>query len=263
MPGPLITLLTDFGTRDHYVASMKGAILSINPTVRIVDISHQIAPFQILEAAYTLSQAWLNFPTGTIHIVVVDPGVGSTRRPILVKAAGHIFIGPDNGVFSLVLDRLPEYAATEITNPRYFARQPGRTFHGRDIFAPVATHLSAGAAIQEIGKRINDLHFLDSIRPLELSPRHWTGMILSVDRYGNLITNFPSDEFPITPEKSYVLKLGGSSVCRHHPYYDAAAPGTPFMIHGSSGYLEVSLNQADAAAQLGIEAGRTVELRLL
>ncbi len=261
MHGPLITLLTDFGTRDHYVAAMKGVILAINPLARIVDISHHIAPFQILEAAYTLSQAWHNFPDGTIHVAVVDPGVGSSRRPIVVRAGGHLFIGPDNGIFSLVLDSLGEYAASEITNPRYTAPNPGSTFHGRDIFAPIAAHVSTGVVYSEAGAPINDVRFLKSLRPLEISPLHWAGIVLHIDRFGNLITNFPSDKFPVKSDKSYVLLVGGIPVSQYHHYYGAAEPGIPFLIHGSSGYLEVSINQADAAATLGARAGQSLELR--
>jgi S-adenosylmethionine hydrolase len=261
MPGPIITLLTDFGTRDHYVASMKGAILAINPAANIVDISHDIAPFQILEAAYTLSQAWHNFPAGTIHVAVVDPGVGSSRRPIVVHAGGHFFIGPDNGIFSLVLDRLGEYAAHEITNTRYMASNPSRTFHGRDIFTPVAAHISTSVVISRFGASIEDLTFIKSVHPLEIAPLKWEGIVLHVDRYGTFITNLPSDKFPVNSDKSYCLAVGGVSVSQYFHYYDAAAPGVPFLIHGSSGYLEVSMNQGDAAAFLGVRPGQPFEIR--
>jgi S-adenosyl-L-methionine hydrolase (adenosine-forming) len=138
MPRPIITLLTDFGTADHYAAAMKGVMMCICPDAHLLDISHLVTPFAIPEAAYTLAQSWRLFPKGTIHVVVVDPGVGSARRPILAEAGGHLFVAPDNGVLSMVLGAVPEYTVREITASEYFRQPVSQTFHGRDIFAPVA-----------------------------------------------------------------------------------------------------------------------------
>src|SRR5258708_15348981 len=174
MLNPLVTLTTDFGNRDHFVGVMKGVILGIAPRARIVDISHEIAPFEIADGAFTIAQAWRYFPKSTIHVVVVDPGVGSARRPILAEAGGHFFIAPDNGVLSMVFDAAP-HKVRVISNPKFMRREISRTFHGRDVFAPAAAHLAKGAQPAAFGKLIHDYIRAGIAQPVRLGSASWRG----------------------------------------------------------------------------------------
>src|SRR5258706_11301544 len=189
MPNGLITLTTDFGQSDHFVGTMKGVILGIAPRARIVDITHEIAPYELNEAAFVIAQAWRYFPKGTIHVVVVDPGVGSSRRPILAEAGGQFFVAPDNGVLSMIFDAAP-HKVRMISNPKLMRREISRTFHGRDVFAPAAAHLAKGVRPAAFGKLINDYVRVWLSKPSECGPNKWRGTILKVDSFGNLITNF-------------------------------------------------------------------------
>src|SRR5580704_11403223 len=188
MPPPILTLTTDFGASDHYVGAMKGVILSICPHAQIVDICHDVTPFQIAEGAYVIAQAFECFPKKTVHVVVVDPGVGTARRPILVEAAGQFFIGPDNGVLSMVYSQ-QKHKVRLIENDTYFRQPVSATFHGRDIFAPVAAHLAAGVVPARMGKLIKDYLQPDFLNPQRTGERTWTGRILKIDRFGNIVTN--------------------------------------------------------------------------
>src|SRR5689334_23263200 len=190
---PLITLTTDFGTADHFVGTMKGVMLGIAPRARLVDITHDIGPFEVSEGAFTIAQAYSYFPKGTIHVVVVDPGVGSTRRPLLAQMGGQYFIAPDNGVLSMIFAR-EKSKVRHITTERYFLRPVSRTFHGRDIFAPVAAHLASGVPPARFGKLIDDCLRLTFERPNQTGKNAWSGSVLKVDRFGNLITNLHVDE---------------------------------------------------------------------
>ena len=259
MPRPIITLTTDFGTRDHFVAVMKAVILSIAPRVEIVDVTHEISPFAIPEAAFVVSQLYPYFPRRTVHVVVVDPGVGSERRPILVQAAGQFFVGPDNGVFSMIYAREP-YKARHLTASRYFRPTVSRTFHGRDIFAPVAAHLRLGVAPSKFGKLIRDPLHSDFYRPLRTGKRSWSGTVLKVDRFGNLITNFTLEEFPALRERPFEMNVGLLTINRLVGSFAEAVPGELALMPGSSGYLEVVSNQESAARKLGCAAGSPVEL---
>jgi len=261
MPRPIITLTTDFGFTDHFVGTMKGVILGILPTAEIVDISHGITPFEIPEAAFVISQAYPYFPKRTVHVVVVDPGVGSARRPILIEAAGQFFIGPDNGVFSMVCSR-ERHKARHITASRYFLPGVSHTFHGRDIFAPVAAHLRKGVAPSKFGKLIQD-HLRSSFeQPVRSGKRLWSGTVLKIDRFGNLITNFRLDEFPQLKERPFQMTAGLVTVERLVSSYSEALPGELVLVPGSSGFLEVALNQASAAGKLGCAVGSAVELSI-
>ncbi len=242
MATPLITLLTDFGLSDHYVGAMKGVIYSICPEARIVDITHGVPVYAIGQAAYLLSQSWPYFPKGTIHVVVVDPGVGSARRPILVEAGEHFFVGPDNGLFTGVV--------RHITAHQYFHHPVSRTFHGRDIFAPVAAHLANGVPVSNFGAAIEDYQ-----RAMPSGPN--TGTILHIDHFGNIITSFRAADFA-----SFHLKLGHRTIDTFAQNY-ADAPTGPFLIEGSSGYWEISARQASAAELLNAKAGDPVQLSLL
>src|SRR5579871_4503494 len=185
MPAPILTLTTDFGLSDHYVGVMKGVILSICPRARIVDISHGVGAYAIAEGAFTVAQSYPYFPRGAVHVVVVDPGVGTARRPILAQAAGQFFVAPDNGVLSMIYSR--ESAKVRmIASDRYFLRPVSNTFHGRDIFSPVAAHLAAGVRPAQFGKLIEDYLRLNFEMPVRTGRRAWTGTILKIDRFGNM-----------------------------------------------------------------------------
>lgn len=262
MPAPLITLTTDFGLSDHYVGVMKGVILSICPRARIVDISHGVGAFEIAEAAFLLSQAYRYFPRGAVHVVVVDPGVGTSRRPILAQAAGQHFIAPDNGVLSMVCAR-EKHRVRAITADRYFLQPVSNTFHGRDIFAPLAAHLARGVTPARFGKLIEDYLRLDFDKPARTGRRTWTGAILKVDRFGNIVTNFPVEDFPDLDKRAFEMAVGPQRIHTLARHYAEHGPGEPFLIVGSAGYYEISVGQASAARLLGCAAGAPLELTLL
>jgi S-adenosylmethionine hydrolase len=261
MPAPLITLTTDFGLSDHYVGTMKGVILSICPRARIVDISHGIGAYEIAEGAFTISQAYRYFPRGALHVVVVDPGVGTSRRPILAQAAGQYFIAPDNGVLSMIYVR-EKHKVRAISNARYFLQPVGNTFHGRDIFAPVAAHLAGGVAPASVGKSIEDYLRLDFDKPARTGRRTWMGAILKVDRFGNIVTNLSVEDFPDLGKRPFEMAVGLRRVNVLAHNYAERGPGELFLIVGSAGYYEISVGQASAAKLLGCGAGAPLELTL-
>lgn len=239
---------------------MKGVVLTIAPKARIVDITHELTPFQIPEAAFVVSQAYRWFPKGTIHVVVVDPGVGTARRPILAQAGNYSFVAPDNGVLSMVYSREKHIKVRAVTAEKYFLKPVSHTFHGRDIFSPVAAHLAAGVPAARFGKLIDDYLRLDFDKPVRTGKRTWTGNILKVDRFGNLITNFHIDEFPAVETRPFELQAGLLKIDRIALTFAQGKPGELFVVVGSAGYLEVAANQASAAKILGIAAGSMVEL---
>lgn len=241
---------------------MKGVLLAICPAAQLVDISHEIAPYAITDGAYTLSQAWSCFPIGTVHLIVVDPGVGSARRPIYAQAAGHHFIAPDNGVLSMLYEAVPHHEVREITAGRYFRQPVSRTFHGRDIFAPVAAHIAIGVAPSDIGTPIADYVRLGFARPAQTSPASWVGAILKVDRFGNLITNFDSAAWQRLATEPFEITVGGRAVTRMASNYAEMPAGEPFVIAGSAGLLEISVNLGSAAARLHAASGAVIELRI-
>lgn len=262
MKRPVITLLTDFGLADHYVAAMKGVIVGICPEARLIDISHEIRPFAIAEAAWTLAQAWKCFPRGTTHLAVVDPGVGGARRPIVAEVAGHRFVAPDNGLLGMILAGDRSAKIREISAMRYFRQPVSQTFHGRDIFAPVAAHLAGGLAPARLGARISDPVVGSFTKPTRLGPGHWTGTVLKIDRFGNVITNLDWETFQGLAGTPFRLRIGRRTVTQFFSTYDGAVAGRPFALKGSSGYIEVSLNQSDAASFLSVIAGSSFDLRL-
>ncbi len=255
----IITLTTDFGLTDHYVGTMKGVILSIAPVATLVDISHEIAPFEILEAGFTIAQAYLYFPKRTVHVVVVDPGVGTARRPILVEAAGQYFIGPDNGVFSMIYAQ-ESHRVRAITNAKLFLPRVSTTFHGRDVFAPAAAHLVSGTKPAAYGKLITDHIHSALMKPQQTSRRVWSGTILKTDRFGNLITNLREADFPDVRTKDFELSVGLRRIYGLSKTFGDCPEGEPSVIAGSSGYLEVVVKQASAASILGCGTGAPVEL---
>jgi S-adenosylmethionine hydrolase len=261
MRTPILTLTTDFGLSDHYVGAMKGVILGICPAARMVDITHDITPYEITEGAFTIAQAYRTFPKKTVHLVVVDPGVGTARRPILVEAAGQYFIGPDNGVLSMIYGR--EKAKVRlIANERYFRKPVSQTFHGRDIFAPVAAHVAAGVLPSRMGKAIEDYLRPAFQQPVQVGKRMWNGQVLKVDRFGNLITNYHVDEFPGLERRPFAFGVGPQQVGVLARNYAETGAGEVFAIVGSSGYYEISVREASAARATGCGAGSPVELQV-
>ena len=260
MKTPLITLLTDFGLKDHYVGAMKGVMLGICPDAQLVDISHEVAAYSITEGAYTLAQAWRCFPEGTVHLVVVDPGVGSARRPIIAEAAGYWFVAPDNGVLTMVYDAVPEHEVREITASRFFRHPVSQTFHGRDIFSPVAAYLARGVGTADFGPVLQDYRRLGFSKPVQIGPKSWRGRVLKVDWFGNVITNFESEEWRRLGSEAFVLRLGETCVSRVAVNYAGKEAGRLYVIAGSSGYLEISRSQGSAAETVGVKAGDAVEL---
>jgi S-adenosylmethionine hydrolase len=260
MKRPIVTLLTDFGLADHYVAAMKGVILGICPQAELVDISHEVTAYSIPEAAYTLMQAWRCFPKGTIHLAVVDPGVGSSRKAIVAEVAGHRFVAPDNGLLSLIQEFEPGIRIREITASRYFRKPASNTFHGRDVFAPIAAHLASGLAASKLGKLITNPVRGDFTKPTQIGPSIWMGAVLKVDRFGNVVTNFDWQTFQCISAGGFELRFGSQAVTHFHPTYSDAPARQLFATMGSAGYIEVSLNQQDAARSLGIVAGGEIRL---
>jgi S-adenosylmethionine hydrolase len=259
--GPaIITLLTDFGTRDAYVASMKGVILGLNPQAVLVDLTHEIPPQDVRAGALVLAAAAPYFPPGTIHLAVVDPGVGSRRRALAARARGQFWVGPDNGLFHLIFTGQTGAEIVALKNPAFFRPQGSATFHGRDVFAPVAAHLSLGVNLAHLGPRISDPLWLHFPAP-EFHPGKVRGEIIYVDRFGNLVTNLAAAELQDwlggrTPR----LQLGGLILRGLARTYVDVAPGEFLALVGSHGFLEVACNQDSAANRLGAGVGLVVEI---
>jgi S-adenosyl-L-methionine hydrolase (adenosine-forming) len=273
--GPPITLTTDFGLSDAYVAAMKGAILSVNPEASIIDISHSVEPQNILQGAFVLNAACRYFPRQTIHVAVVDPGVGSDRQGVILKTPSAFFVAPDNGVLSYVVDELSPIegrpAARErgnlreivfktgaeivaITDPRFWRHPVSPTFHGRDIFAPVAAGLSLGISLYEFGDKVNSLQVLPLPKPVLDAEGRLVGQVLHVDRFGNLITNIRNCDLP---GRDAAVGIAGHRIQGISAYY-AQKEGL-VAIAGSGGYLEVSLGNGSACDFLGAAVGDEVE----
>jgi S-adenosylmethionine hydrolase len=259
MAGSIITLTTDFGSSDHFVAVMKGVIARIHPGARVIDVTHEVNPYQTGEAAFVLAETYRWFPRGTVHVVVVDPGVATARRPVLARAAGQFFLAPDNGVLSMVLAR-EKHTVRAVTAERLFLAPVSATFHGRDIFAPVAARLAKGLPPARLGPLIHDYLRLDSHKVVRTGKRFWTGAVVKIDRFGNLITNFHIDEFPAMRERPFAFAIGTRSLTRLVSTFAEGPPGEPVLVVGSSGYIEVAVNQGCAARLLGVASGAPAEL---
>lgn len=262
MTNPIITLTTDYGTNDHLVGTLKGVILKINPEATIVDITHHVTPFDLLDGALSIGSAYKYFPPRTIHVVVVDPGVGTSRRPVLVTAENQYFIAPDNGVLSVIYER--EHAnlvVRHVTAEHYYLQPVSKTFHGRDVFAPVAAWLSKGWQTASMGEEIADYKKFALPKPRQENGAV-KGVVLRVDSFGNLLTNFLLEDLPAGAlEKGEVkLQVGNHAVTRLVDTFASGNPGEPVAFLGSSGYLEVGLNKASAARTLGLARGAAVTL---
>lgn len=258
----VITLLTDFGTRDIYAGVMKGVILSICPDVRIIDLTHEIPPQDIRAAAWQIYAAYHYFPRGSIHVAVVDPGVGASRRPILVACAGRFFIGPDNGLFSLLYQSGKPFDVYVLNQKKYFLDKISATFHGRDIFAPIAGHLACGTSPEELGERITDPVTLGAVRP-EFDGRTLCGEVIWIDRFGNLITNISEEEFKKHIRgKPFVIKAGGISLTFLQKTYAGASEHGIIALFGSSGLLEIAEVSGSAARRLKMGTGAAVTVAI-
>jgi hypothetical protein len=257
----LITLTTDFGAQDHYVGTMKGVILGINPAAQIVDICHGVPAFDVLEAALTIAQAYSYFPSDSVHVVVVDPGVGSQRRPIVVSTGRHVFVAPDNGVLSLVFAREERVMVRHITALHHFLQPVSPTFHGRDIFAPVAAHISKGVDPTVLGEVIRDPVRFAVSPPKSEGDGRLRGVVLKVDKFGNLVTNIRPTDVPqlfASPAPPFRIVVGKGEIRSLKLTFAEGSPGEPFAVLGSMGFLELAVNQASAAHTLG--AGRGSEV---
>ena len=260
-PQSVITLTTDFGTRDHFAGSMKAVLLTINPSAVLVDISHEVASYSIIDAAFTIGHAYSFFPAGSVHLVVVDPGVGTDRRALLVQTAKYFFVGPDNGVFSFIYEREERLVVRHITAEHYFLQPVSRTFHGRDVFSPIAAWVSKGIEPSNFGPQIGDYHRFAGLHPQAVSDFQSRGIILKADKFGNLITNFSPAEFPQfarQPAPSFRIDIGGKQITTMRNAFGEGEPGEVFAILGSTGYLEVVCNRASAARLLNAAPGTEV-----
>jgi S-adenosyl-L-methionine hydrolase (adenosine-forming) len=251
----VITLLTDFGLRDHFVAAMKGVILSLNPEISLVDISHLVPPQDILGGAFTLGQAWSLFPVGSIHLAVVDPGVGTARKALAASAGGHFFVAPDNGLLTRVMEDQNDFTAYEVTAEHYFRKPVSATFHGRDVFAPIAAWISRSIPLKQLGTLLPRPVRLNIPVPRKVREGVIQGCILAVDQFGNLITNLkPAD----VPSSSKIILANKKEITSFRSIYGEATHGELFVIQGSTGYLEIAAKNGSAAAELDLKAGAPI-----
>jgi S-adenosyl-L-methionine hydrolase (adenosine-forming) len=262
----IVSLTTDFGNKDSFTGSMKGVLLNINPDAQIVDISHEISPQDIWEAAFTLKTAYHYFPKGTVHLAVVDPGVGSGRRPIVAVTESYMFVGPDNGIFSLIYQEAERLRVHHITASHYYLPSPGPTCHGRDIFAPVAAWLSKGIPSGNFGEEIEDYVKLN-VPVAKQAPNGFEGHVIHIDRFGNAITNITYKAMQsLVPEGTLPgpvsLTVAGKEIKGLKQFYSEAAPGEPGAVINSSGYLEIFLFKQSARTTLSIKRGEAVKLTL-
>ncbi|MBI1902740.1 MAG: SAM-dependent chlorinase/fluorinase [Planctomycetia bacterium] len=265
-PPPIVTLLTDFGTADYFVAAVKGVILGRCPGATLIDVTHDVPAHDVAAAAFTLLAVHRSFPPGTVHLAVVDPGVGSARRPIAAAAGGQLFVAPDNGLLDYVLQRESGARVHHVTAEQLFQRPTSATFQGRDVFAPVAAALAVGTAPSHLGPAIHDFVKLPPLRPATDADGVWHGSVLHVDRFGNCVTTFARDEAPGTNLKgrSFRLTVGSRAVTELREFYAAGgeSPEALFAIWGSAGFLEVSAWRDSAARLTGVKRGDAVALRM-
>lgn len=265
MPSPVVALLTDFGTRDHYVGTIKGVILGIAPDVTIVDLTHEVAPQDVHQAAYALLASYRYFPHGTIFCCVVDPGVGSTRRAVAValehQDRTYYVVLPDNGLLTPILQQVTLKAAVSLENSAYHLRTMSATFHGRDLFAPVAAHLAAGVPLEELGPHVptEDLVRIAWPEP-QYTPGGWHIAVIHVDHFGNLITNLPGDV--LEPSSTgWTIQLGNETIRGVSRTFADVAVGEPVAYIGSSGLLEIAVRQG--SARQAFKADKNTMIRIL
>ena len=265
---PLVALLTDFGSQDHYAGAVKGAVLAACREATVVDIAHDLPPHDIHEAAFALFAAYRAFPAGTVFVAVVDPGVGSDRRGLAVEAGGYRFVGPDNGIFSLILEEHEGAQVRKLTNSGLFRFEVSPTFHGRDVFGPVAGHLAGGLSIDDVGPLVEDPVRFEVEQVGQLSEREWEGKVLHVDRFGNMTTNLSQAALQEIlahvdgDPTQVVVVVGGVVLPLVRSYFDLPE-GEGCALIGSSGRLEVAVNRGSASRVLGASRGALVRVRLV
>jgi hypothetical protein len=259
LTNPIITLTTDYGTNDHLVGVLKGVILRINPDVQIVDITHGVTPFDLLDGATVIANAYPYFPPRTIHVVVVDPGVGTERRPLIVSGQNQYFLAPDNGVLSGVFEKEQNFLVRHLTAEHYFLHPVSKTFHGRDVFAPVAGWLSKNWQPGSMGEEITDFKRFALPRPKEADGL-LKGVVLKVDSFGNLITNFRGEDLPAAAiERGAInLQVGTHAISKLVPTFANGNAGEAIAYVGSSGNLEIGVNKGSASKTLGVGRGAPV-----
>ena len=238
----IITLTTDFGIKDHYVASMKGVILTINPKARIIDVTHDIDSYDIMSCAFIVSNFYKYYPEGTINVVVVDPGVGTSRRSISIYADGYYFVGPDNGIFSFIIENCKYVEIFSLLNKKYFLKDISSTFHGRDIFAPVASYLSINIEPKSFGRRLNKVKILNSTKAI-IEHNTVKGKFIYEDKFGNLITNIDSK----TAKRIYEINIQGKKLTKIANSYGNKKKGEIVALIGSTGFLEIAVNKGRAS----------------
>ena len=261
----IVTLTTDFGISDHFVGTIKGVILEINPEAEIIDISHSVQAFDVLDGALAIAQAYSYFPASTVHLVVVDPGVGTARRPIILSTERHHFVAPDNGVLSLIYGREERVHVRHVTAQHYFIQPISNTFHGRDIFAPVASYLSKGVDSEKFGDEITDYVKFNAPKPKPVDQQTMKGVVLKADRFGNLITNITSQDAPMLFGENpapFKIVIGKHEITDVKTSYAEGEPGEVFAILNSMGYLEIAANRAPAAQIVGTAKGTEVSILL-
>ncbi len=260
----IVSLTTDFGLSDQFVGVMKGVILNINPEAQIVDLNNQVTSHDIFEAAYTLAQSYRYFPSDTIHLVVVDPGVGTARRPILARTLEYKFVAPDNGVLSLIYDLEESVEVRHVTSEHYFLTPLSQTFHGRDIFAPVAGWLSKGVEVDKFGDPISDYAKFAAPKPKRVSDNLIKGVAQKIDKFGNVITNLTPQDVPQLFTENpppFKIVVNQQEITRLVTAYSMGKPSEVFAILGSAGFLELATNRGSAAKVLS--ASRGVEIGIV
>jgi S-adenosylmethionine hydrolase len=257
---PVVSLLTDFGTRDGYVGAMKGVLLARDPGLTLVDVSHEIPPGDIAAASYVLGQAARWFAVESVHLVVVDPGVGSARRALALRCEGRFYVGPDNGVFSCVFASRARIDVHEISAPRFAPADASPVFHGRDVFAPAAAHLAGGGLLRELGPAVDPGSLVQRPWPApELGGPRWRGEVVHIDRFGNLITNVPAPAEPLALLPAHGRVWAGKREIHFGRTYSDVPAGELIALFGSAGLLEIALNGGSAAASLRLDRGAVVE----
>jgi S-adenosylmethionine hydrolase len=265
LPNHIVTLTTDFGASDHYVGAIKGVILKLNPQATIIDISNSVNSFDILDGAITIGQVYAYYPSDTIHMVIVDPGVGTARRPLLVTTEKHRFVAPDNGVLSLVYEREERLSVRHITAEHYFLQPISNTFHARDIFAPCAGWLSKGVEAAKFGDEIADFARFAAPKPKPSTTAILKGVVLKADKFGNLITNFTARDIPKMFEAAapqFKIIVGGKEVTIRRDAYAQGMHNEVFAIIGSMGYLEIAANRGSAKALCAADRGTEVGIMI-
>jgi S-adenosyl-L-methionine hydrolase (adenosine-forming) len=257
----ILTLLTDFGLIDHYVGAMKGVILSINPSMNLVDLTHLVPPQDIRSGAFTLGQAYRWFPEKTVHLAVVDPGVGTDRKALAVFAGGHYFVAPDNGLLSYVFEYEENATAYEITAEHYFCKPLSSTFHGRDVFAPVAAWIGRDVPIHQLGPEYRNPVRLKIPSVMRVRDTLIQAAVLAVDQFGNLVTNLKPEDIPILsgqPSRPWKMLAGHREINSFRRTFGEANPGEVFVVPGSAGFLEIAVRNGSAASVLNLAPGAPI-----